>query len=55
MEQDERLGEVVHIAKLSLGIQPADDAEWDWVLERFEKDAIDEFHRWPSLESSNSC
>ena len=49
-EQDERLGEVVHVAKLALGIQPADDAEWDWVLARYEQDAIDEFHRWPRLD-----
>lgn len=50
MEQDERLREVVHVARLSLGIQPADDAEWEWVLARYEQDAIDEFHRWPTLD-----
>ena len=54
MEQDERLREVVHVARLSLGIQPADDAEWDWVLARYEQDAIDEFHRWPSLTGKSN-
>jgi hypothetical protein len=50
MERDERFGEVAHVGKLSLGIQPADNAEWEWVQERFEQDAIDEFHRWPLLQ-----
>ena len=49
MEGDAKLTETVRIGKLSLGMPPEGDDEWEWVLERFKDEAVDEFRRWPPL------